>query len=128
MVNGFYDMSGVNTPAKIRKFIARAIMLSYAVRCESKYKNDVMGRELETCSSVEEYLNDIMSSKNMRLDCIDRFIYDKGCFSDSAGEVTIHSTFNKKNGRNYWRLLYCLMSLENLNKLVTEYNLKLKKW
>ena len=127
MTNGLYDTSNINTSDKIRSFIDSAIKFSYQVNCQSKYKDDVMHRDIEKNSSVEEYLDDLLSSKDMRLNCVDRFASHGGQIKDCDGEIVMHSTSNPKTGRTYWRLLYCHMSLENLQKLVSAWDLKLKE-
>ena len=129
MTNGFYDTSDFSK-VKIKRFIKRAISLSYSVQCESKYKDNASTRELEIASSIEEYIDDILSSKDYSLDCINRFLYHN-CLNlpghKNAGEISIHSTCNNITHRKYWRILYCRMNLENLNKLVLEFKLTLKE-
>lgn len=105
-----------------------AMMLSYNVMCHSKYKEDGSFRDVETDSSISEYMEDLLNCRGAKLDCIDRILYNRMAIQNCDCEVTLHSTSNKKTGRTYWRLLYCLMSQENLNKLVEKHGLKLKEW
>lgn len=126
MKNGFYDTSGIGTKSAKKKFIRRALELSYRVDCQCKYRNDVSHRETETESSVEEYVNDMLTDPRHRMDLIDRNFYNRGSIVGCDGEFNLHSTWNSKTGRKYWRLLYGHMSLDNLHKLAAEFGLKMR--
>lgn len=128
MTNGFYDTSCLKTKKQKKDFIMDAMMMSHSVLCHSKYKKDGSFRDIETESSISEYLEDLLNCKDTKLDCIDRILYNRGFVENCDCEISLHSTSNKKTGRTYWRLLYCLMNQDNLNKLVEKYRLKLKEW
>lgn len=128
MTNGFYDTSCLKTKKQKKDFIMDAMMMSHGVLCHSKYKKDGSFRDIETESSISEYLEDLLNCKDTKLDCIDRILYNRGFVKNCDCEISLHSTSNKKTGRTYWRLLYCFMNQDNLNKLVEKYRLKLKEW
>ena len=101
MYNGFYDTSVLKTIAKKKAFINNAMELSDAVRKECKYKNEGEWRRLETEVSLEEFLKDLYSSKDLKVYCIDRNMYNSGQITATkdVGEVGLGSTYNPKTGR-----------------------------
>ena len=118
MTNGFYDLTGLDTVVKRRKFFRNAMMLSYDVACEIKYKNDVdVWRMVDVEVSITDRLKEM--SMDTHITCVDRYAYGGGQISKADGEVCAN-----KFGDS-WRFLYCHMSLDNLKRLVDRYELKL---
>lgn len=116
MTNGFYDMSSINTTKKLIKFYKRAIELSYNVMIHTL---PGYAREMDKSNSIENILK--LVSPTTHNVCIDRFIYNMGVSCGDDGEVGFSTTFGES------KFLFCFMSRDNLWKLVSEFNLKLKE-
>jgi len=129
MNNGFYNSKYLDIDTK-QLIIQDAIFLSSCIRCEVKYKDGNIYRIVDKEASIQEFIKDLSISADNVLDIIDRNMYNDGKIKDEInhGEVCWHSSFNKSNNRDYWMLLYCDMSLSNLNILVNKYNLELINW
>lgn len=122
MTNGFYDTSSLKSKAKRKRFLIDAFLLSYNTRCETKYNTDNLTfsrRELN-----RKYTPQLVLDIGGTLDVIDRKKYYESHgvenFEDMAGEIVIHT--------KDWEFLYIFLTIENLDKLVQKYKLKLKEW
>ena len=116
MTNGFYDLSQLKSRRAKADFLKDALLHSYQTNIQTKYKV-ASHRTINNESSVNEFL---ANKQKLKLNCVDRDLYYKGVIRGTDGEVTAVN--------DDWDMLYCYMSLENLNKLVKKYKLKLKEW
>lgn len=119
MTNGFYDLSSLKSRKAKADFLKDAMLYSYQTNVQTKYKVN-SHRTVNNESSVNDFLT---NNKKLDLHCVNRDLYYKGVIKDVAGEVT---AINDDSG--YWDMMYCYMSIENLNKLIKKYKLKLKEW
>jgi hypothetical protein len=120
MTNGFYDTSKMKN-AEIKKFIKEAIMLSYNIFCQTKYKNGSR-RTINKDLSVSNMINDYMNyTKSKEFYVIDRFLYNSGALPKEICEYEIALTYG-------WNFLYIFVNEENFKLLIEKYKLKLKEW
>lgn len=121
MVNGFYDTSKLKK-SEIRKFLIDAIMFSYKTICQTKYKNNSIGREINKDLSISEIIDNYMKyTKSKELYVVDRFLYNSGALSKNICDYEIALTYD-------WDFLYIFVNEEKFNLLIEKYNLKLKDW
>jgi len=122
MKTGFYNTDSMSLTTK-KKFIQDAIKISYNVRVESKYVRG-SSRTLETNITIQEAINQ----------CYDLAVVNRSIQfeREKLGEIVfMNMHFNHPNysyDPNHpgsgWLFLYCFMSIDNLTKLTTKYNLK----
>jgi len=122
MKTGFYNTSKMSLATK-KKFVRDAIKVSYNVRVESKYVRE-SSRTLETDITIQEAINQCHD-----LSVVNRSIQLE---HEKVGEVAFMNMRFKHPNYSYdpnypnggWLFLYCFMSIDNLTKLTTKYNLK----
>lgn len=128
MTNGFYSSNSLNKRTK-RSFIKDAIGLSYNVFCQSKYADgiDDRNRTIDKRLILNDVVSYLLSNKTARLDCIDRYDYNRGEISKELCEYEIgfHTTNGINNG---WLLLYIFVNEDSFKILIEKYNLKLIEW
>lgn len=116
MNNGFYDLSSLNSIKLRRKFLERAIQLSYSVTCQSKYTAENKNtRNLDKTLSIDLMMD--LIDIDSKIDCVDRNIYNRDQIPDTDYGQVVFGDFPA--------MLWCEMSLDNLDILVEEFNLKL---
>lgn len=102
----------------LRKFILRALVLSYDVKCQSI--KDTWQRKQDKTVSVSEIIKGAMKDKNMMLTVVDRFASRQEAipkdFSDYEIVLSYDSIF-----------LWILVNEKGFNQLIQEYGLKLKE-
>jgi hypothetical protein len=119
MVNGFYDTSEITKSKRsMTLFFKYVMMLSHTMTVETKYNKDNVhySHREHNRRYTPERIIDIGGT----LDVIDRNIYNQGQIKDAEGEICLHT--------NNWEMLYCFLTLDNLQNVITKYNLKLKEW
>ena len=120
MKTGFYNTE-ILSKAQQKKLMKEAIFLSTNVEVQSKYVREG-NRTHEPDVTIEEALNICHTLK-----MVDRSI--QACSADQRlGELSLISTSFKhptiiSEYSAGWLLLYCFMSLPNLQKLAKKYNL-----
>lgn len=114
MTNGFYNVTDLDEDNK-RSLIRNAVISSYTV--DVQHLKDSMRRTINTDESIDGFIDKHI--KDGTITVVNRIMYHKGTVPGDAGEVALC------NSSNY---LFCYMSIENLNKLVKKYKLKLTNW
>lgn len=120
MKTGFYNIQKLTT-SQLRKFYKRAMMLSYEIRCESKYTEHNRWRGYSRKYSIEDFLK-MVSIKNHNV-CIDRSIQHPDIEDTKHGDIgfKLHSGYDED-----WHQISFYLSLSNLEKLVTEFGLEMQ--
>jgi hypothetical protein len=120
IITGFYNTE-ILTKAKQKSFMKEAIFLSYKTLVESKYIREGSRTE-EPFITVAEAMKICHSLK-----AVDRTIqFGK---LEPYGEVSLittsfeHPVFKSSIYGKGWLLLYCYLSVDNLDKLAKKYNL-----
>lgn len=118
MTNGFYDLKHLDTKTKLKKFYTRAVMLSYNVMIH--YLSGIQ-RQMDTSMNIEDILK-IVDTKTHNV-CIDRNLYNRGAISSRDAYEVGFSTMHGES-----KFLFCFMNDTNFDKLIKEFDLKLKQW
>jgi len=121
VITGFYNTE-ILTKTKQKAFMEEAIFLSYKTIVESKYVRE-SSRTTEPDISIKKALKICHSLK-----AVDRSI--QFGMLEPYGEVSLITTYFKHptikdtiyNDKG-WLLLYCYLTIENLDKLAKKYNL-----
>lgn len=129
LTNGFYNSNKLSKEDK-RNFLEDAIKLCYRLSCESKYTTGGISdntRNIDPRLNLSDVIEHLLESKDGKLDCIDRFAYDRGIIDKELCEYEIcfHTCYGFNSG---WLLLYIFVNEENFYKLVEKYNLSLIEW
>lgn len=125
MKNGFYDIKKLSKSEK-KAFIKDAIGFAYNVSCQSKYTEGANFdyRGIDKRLSLNDVIKYLFADKTAKLDCIDRYYYNRGILSEENCEYEI--CFHTLNGlNNGWLLLYIFVNKESFITLVKKYNLEL---
>lgn len=124
-MTGFYDIKKLDTKT-LKKFYKDALMLSFSVRCQSKYVEHQYRGESKKYS-ISDFFK-MVSVKNHNI-CIDRSIQHRFLKEDGTiqimpdcevGEIAfkLNYTFDKD-----WHQINFHISLENLKQLTEKYGL-----
>lgn len=125
-LTGFYN-THILTKNQQKKLMKEAIFLSYDTHVESKYVREGR-RTIEPDITIKEAL-ELCTDLKM----VDRSI--QACsIDDRNGELSLittsfyhpNHTYDKNYPTSGWLLLYCFMSLENLQKLAKKYKLTME--
>ena len=117
MKTGFYNTDSLSEEQQ-ESLVEDAILLSWKTEVQSKYSKRNKWRGDEPSMSIKEAMG-ICSS----LKVVDRTIQHPEMEDTNQGEISLISISWQGEG---WLLLYCFLSLPNLKKLTTKYNLKME--
>jgi len=112
MKTGFYSLSNLDK-RQLKRFFKDAVSLAYDVHIDKLDCNVSWSRERTTEKTIGEMIDNC--SPTYHNVCIDRSVQYEG----EGGEVGYTIITD-----NYF--LYIFLTVENLNKLVTKYNLEMK--
>ena len=111
---GFYNTEILSTFQQ-KQLMRDAIMLAFNVKVQSKYSERNDWRDVEPSVSIKEALNTCDSLK-----MINRTIQYLSNDDTHQGELSLITTSWKKQG---WLLLYCFVTIPNLEILANKYKL-----
>lgn len=117
MKTGFYNTENLSED-KQKQLMKDAIPLSFKVEVQSKYSERNKWRNIEPGISIEEALVLCHSLK-----MVNRTIQGPSFGDTYQGEISLITISWKKKG---WLLLYCFMSIPNLEILAKKYKLKME--
>lgn len=125
MKTGFYNTETLSK-AQQKKFMKEAIFLSYKVLVESKYVREPHRTE-EPDITIDEALKlcDQLKAVNRTIQFGDLEPYGE-CSLITTSFRHPKYTYDENYPNMGWLLLYCYMSIENLEKLTQKYNLIMK--